>query len=318
MDVVLAGQGRSLRDCRSLLTLAGFELSGELNIDSKCPVILGDLPHLFSQALQLIEAGRDILIASPQSLSAAQLASLLAGRKTRQAVFVWNERRYHPAYRLVSGLIRSDEAGWRPRYVRQSALSDERPSASLLRWRMNESLALAIELAGREPEVLTARGAANPWRGAMDFLSVAIELQGVNAFVEAGLGEGFSRRETVLAAHDRKAYIDELNPSVPVRLADDDDPAPGSRSVSCASPGPAELARLQCVAFLEAVASAWRCQAEADLWLRVIGCWEAIESSLAAPGLAVQVTEPAATGLKVLSGRGLQSASVTPPLRVVS
>ncbi len=315
MDIVVTGPGSILTDCRHLLARAGFQVADSLAEDEACPVILGDLPHLFSQALELIEAERHVLIANPLALSASQLATLIAARKPRQAVFLWSDRRQHPAHRLVNGLVRSDETAWRPRYLRQLSLTPERPTSALLRWRASESLALTLELARREPLTLTASSSANPWRGSLDFLALALDIDGVEGFVQVGLGEGLERRETTLAANDRKAYIDELNAAVPVRLVDDGQET--SRAVSCASPGATELARLQCLSFLEATTNAGRCQAEADLWLRVIGCWQAVEASLAAGGAPVDVREPVATALRVISGRGL-GAPASPTLKIVS
>jgi len=319
VDIVLAGQGQPLSDCEQLLTRAGFDAGRDLAADDRCPVILGDVAHPFSQALQLIEAGRHLLVANPVAMSPSQLASLLAARKPRQAVFVWNERRHHPAYRLLANLIRSDETGWRPRYIRQTVVSAERPTAALLRWRAYEAIALVIELVGREPQQVSATGATSTWRGCLDMIAISMEFAGAQAFLHVGLGEGLEARETALAAHDRRAYVNELNSTTPVRLSDDgEDAAGGSRTVSCPSPSASELARRQCLAYLDAIANPARCQAEADLWLSTIGAWQATEASIAAAGTPAAVIEPMAAALRVHTGRGLQAASAPPPLKVVS
>ncbi|HEY7268319.1 MAG TPA: hypothetical protein VH951_00700, partial [Dehalococcoidia bacterium] len=162
MDIVLAGSGSPLRQCGELLRTAGFVVGHDPDGDERCPVILGDVPHLFAQALQLIQAGRHLLIANPLALSAPQLASLLAARRGRQALFVWSERRQHPAFRLVSGLIRSDDGAWRPRYLRQSAFCAERPTAASLHWRTAEALTILLDLAGGEPLRLAAQRSVSP------------------------------------------------------------------------------------------------------------------------------------------------------------
>ncbi|HXH22528.1 MAG TPA: hypothetical protein VNN10_10890, partial [Dehalococcoidia bacterium] len=285
--------------------------------DRRPPVILGEMPHLFTEALQLVEAGRHVLVAAPQPFSAQQIATLLAARQPRQAVFLWSERRYHPAYRLLTGLAASDEAAWRPRYVRQTYLGRERPSGSLLRWRTMESLAVVLGLCADEPQRLRAAASENPSRGAIDYVSISIEFTDSKGFLEVGLGEAIGRQEATIAAHDRRACIDELNPSVPIRIADDDDFTPrAARSVLCPAPSARELARLQCLAFLEATASLARSQAEAALWLKASACWQAIEASLAARGLPVEVVEPTGA-LRVLKGRGLTAPAPMPQLRVV-
>ncbi len=318
MDVVVVGAGPAARECLDLLTQAGFEVGSDLAQDERCPVVLGDVSHPFSQALQILEAGRHLLIANPAVLSPSQLASLLASRRPRQALFLWSERRQHPAYRLVAGLVRTDENGWAPRYLRLSAFSIERPTAALLRWRACESVALALELAGAEPQALSASQPPSPWRGSPDFLSLNLDLGGVSAFLEVGLGEAVGRFETVLAANDRKAYVDELDTRVPVRLVDDGESAlSAGRWVSCPAPGRSELARRQCLAFLEGATAPARSQAEAGLWLTAIACWQAVEASLAAQGAQASVMQPSTAVRRVISSRGAVAASATPPLRIV-
>ncbi len=318
MDVVVAGAGPAARECLGLLTQAGFEVGSDLAQDERCPVVLGEVSHPFSQALQILEARRHLLIANPAALSPSQLASLLASRRPRQALYLWSERRQHPAYHLVAGLVRTDENGWAPRYLRLSAFGTERPTAALLRWRACESVALALELAGAEPQAVIASQSQGPWRGSADFLALNLDFGDVGAFVEVALGEALARFETVLAANDRKAYVDELDTRVPVRLVDDGESAlSAGRWVSCAAPGRSELARRQCLAFLEGATAPARSQAEADVWLSAIACWQAVEASLAAQGAQAAVTQPSAAALRVISGRGAVAASAAPPLRIV-
>jgi hypothetical protein len=319
MDIIITGSGSPLRECRELLVRAGFVVGKDLSEDDRCPVILGEVPHLFSQALQMVETGRHLLIANPENLSASQLASVLASRKPRQAVFLWSERRHHPAYKLVKGLTRADEHGWGPRHLRLSVLSSERATAALLRWRACESLALLLELSREEARTLSAFRAIGASRAAGDFLSVVLELDGIQGFVDTGLGEGRERREVILAANERKIYIDELDPRAPVHLVDDGETRPAAgRRVSCTSPVGAALARQQCLTFLEGANSASRSQAEADTWLGVMACWQAIEASLAAQGASVMVKEPAAAGLRVIRGRRSADAGWLSPLNSVS
>jgi hypothetical protein len=319
VDIIVSGQGEALENCRRLLTLAGFDIGYEVSADHNCPAVVGEIPHLYSQALQLVEAGKDLLLTHPQSLSAAQQASLLAARKPRQALFFWHERRFHPAYRLVSGLIRSDDGGWSPRALRHSTMSAERPSATNLRWLTCEVLALLAELAASQPKRASAHAIYSPWRGASDFLSATIEFEDSTAVLEVGLGEGKSTRETVVAAYDRKAYIDELDAAVPLRLSDDAAAAgAGMRTIACQPLGTEELARQQCVAFLEAQTNGAKCEAEADRWRSVLSCWQTIQESLEAGGAPMEVREPVASGLRVLSGRSLRAVPHVPVLRVVS
>ena len=130
-DVSIIGGGDAARSCDDLLSRAGFEIRRTLDPEDGdlCPVILGDTPAAFAAARQLLGAERHLLLASPTSFSASQLSALLASRHARQALFVWSERRFHPGYHLVRGLIEADPATWQPRYVHHTSLLLEPPSA---------------------------------------------------------------------------------------------------------------------------------------------------------------------------------------------
>jgi hypothetical protein len=317
VDVVLAGRGGSLRDCRDLLLRAGFEVGAGLDTSEKCPVVLGESPALFPQALQVLEAGRHLLLADPAGLSAHQLAGLLAVRRPRQAFYIWSERRGHPAYRLISGLIRTDVAGWRPRYARHVSFEDQRSTAGGLRWLTWDSLAIVLELLDAQPEAVSASAAASAIRGSPEFLSLRLEFAGgALAFLQLGLNQTLGRRETIVVGEERTALINELERERPITLYE-------GRAISdrrlapCSAPSASELARRQCVAFLQGAAGPAKAQREADLWLHVSSCWQAVETSLAEQGARVELDEPEAA-LRVISGRLAAGGSTTPLVRLVS
>jgi len=105
----------------------------------------------------------------------------------------------------------------------------------------------------------------------------------MQAFIQVGLGEAVERRETLLAATSRKAYIDELEQNAPVRLVDDD-PAFASRTSVrwLARPAPSRdgLARRQCIAFLNASLKTRLAWEEPTLWRRSPDVMVAMERSL--------------------------------------
>ena len=320
-DIVVAGSGTAARLSGEVLAVAGFRVGSEASGGTgRCPLILGQSAEAFVTAWQAVESGRHVLLAHPAALSPGQLATILAARAPRQALFIWGERRFHPAYRLVAGLVQAGDATWQPRYLRNTTYSAERPTTALMRWRTIESLALVFDLLGASPASVSASGAPNVGCGAPDFYSLSLDLTTTTAFLSVALGEGTERRETVLAAPARKAYIDEMNQTVPVRLVDDDpptDPGGAARWVSCPSPSPAELARQQCLAFLEATERPALAATETDTWQRALAAWRAAEASLSAGSARVDVREPAASGLRVITGGGQGAPSTSPRLRTL-
>jgi hypothetical protein len=295
-DVTIIGGGAAANSCYDVLSRNGFSVTRtfELEDGDSSPLILGETHSAYPTARQAVEAGRDLLILTPQVLSPERLTLLLENRKRSQAIFVWSERRYHPGYRLLGGLTEAD-ATWRPRFLRSETLSTRTPTAALSRLLTLESVGLVVSIAADEPLQVAAHASANTKRNSFDLLNLEVSFAAMQAFIQLGLGEAVERRETLLAATSRKAYIDELDQTAPVRLVDDD-PTFVSRSsvrwLACPAPSSDELARQQCIAFLNAGLKSDLADEEATLWRRSLDVMAAMERSLDLSGTSVPVTEP--------------------------
>jgi hypothetical protein len=311
IDVTILGNGAETRACSDVLSRAGFRIhyATEIEAGDHSPLILGEGPGTFALARQAVETGRHLLIACPDLLSGDRLSVLFNNRKRAQSLFVWNERRYHPGYRFVNSLIESD-ATWRPRYMRIETLSPEPTTSALARWRMLESIELLLTITTEEPVEAAATVQQNAVRNAPDYSSLRLLFHGLDAYLQVGMGEAVERRETLLAATSRKAYVDELNQSMPLRLVEDESPHAGgqARWLTCPAPSPQELARQQCLAFLDATLKANLAQDEATLWLRSLAVMRAMDQSLVAEGAQAEVNrdedEPR---FRLILGRALSS-----------
>ncbi|MPZ49789.1 MAG: hypothetical protein GEU75_10940 [Dehalococcoidia bacterium] len=293
VDVTILGSGAAAQTCGEVLYRAGFKVNRALDLEAgdHTPVILGECNGAFAIARQAIESGRHLMIAAPGAISAERLALLFADRKRAQSIFIWNERRYHPGYRFVNSLTETD-ATWRPRYLRLETLCTEPTNSALVRLRTLEAIALLLSITSESPVEVSGLAEANPMRNAPDLIALRLVFAGLEAFIQVGMGEAIERRETLLAAANRKAYVDELNQSMPLRLVEDDSrPAAGpqARWLSCPPPGPEEMARQQCLAFLDATLKTNLAQAEASLWLRSIAVLQATDRSLQADGAPAPV-----------------------------
>lgn len=317
-DVVVVGKGFAARSAAEVLSRAGFSLHHSLDLESsgRSPVILGDLTGGLGIAREAIESGRHLLITNPVNLPIERLQMLLDSRRRAQALFVWSERRHHPGYKFISGLIEADGT-WVPRFLRMDYLSSEQATSNLLRWRVVESMVLAQSVAAAAPLNVSAHAVANPLRTATDQLQINVELDDYEAFLQVGLGEAIERRETLLAAGDRKAFVDEMNQSVPVRLVDAE---PGrlesspARWVSCPAPAPDELARQQCLGFLEATLDSGLAQREASRWVRALSVLKAMERSLLENGRSIEVARQAEEPrFRLLQGRGAAASGAPIP-----
>ena len=172
---------------------------------------------------------------------------------------------------------------------------------------------LVLQLTQTEPLTAAAAAAENEHRNVADFLSLNLQLVRGSASIQVGLDEAIARQETALSVAYRKAYIDELNESVPVRITDDGlAPAAGpSRWVSCPSPVKGELTRKQCLAFLEAAERPTLAEEEASLWARALATLHAAEASLSDSGGAIAVEEPKQAGFRLVSDSSPRRSGVT-------
>lgn len=310
IDITIIGAGTVARACSDLLSAAGFGLrrTFEFDNDDRSPIILGEIPAALNIARQAVEAGRHLMVANPSLFSPERLALLYETRRKAQALYLWSGRRYHPSYRFVGGLIESDPI-WQPRYIRQETLLADPPGVGLANWTLVEATALVIGLTGSVPRGASASAAANPLRNANELMSVTVNFPYTLAFVQVGLGEAVERRETLIAATGRKAFVDELNPSVPVRLITDDlrnEAANSTRWLSTAAPTTEEMARQQCLAFLDSTLHPVQTQDEAALWTQAFAVVDAARLSLAKGGVETPVEhlESEAPRFRILPSMG--------------
>ena len=312
VDVTIIGGGPRARDCGEVLSRSGFSLAHSFEVDStsRSPIILGEVQGAFQLAREALETGRHVLIAATQVLTPERLSLLLEHRRQAQCLYVWSDRRYHPGYRFVAGLMESDNT-WRPRYLRQEVLSTEHPSSALFRWRTLESLALLNSITASEPKSVNATAVYNAKRNAPDLASLAVSYRDIEAELTVGLGEAIERREMLMASATRKAYVDELNQSMPIRIIDDEPVnANSARWLSCTAPSDEELARQQCIAFLDATLHAQRTVEEAGIWQASLAALASMEQSLSSHAPAEVVIRQQGSPFRVIPGMQTNPPSV--------
>jgi hypothetical protein len=293
IDITVIGGGATARICSDILSEAGFRVRHALELDyeDRSPIILAESPSAPGIARTAVDNGRHVLVAAPASFTIDRLAGLFASRRRAQALFLWTRRRHHPGYRFVAGLVESDPT-WQPRYIRHETLTTEAPGPGVSSWTLLESTAVVLGLTAEEPESVVASGTLNPVRNAPEFVSASITLPSSRVFLQVGLGETMERHETLVAGDGRKAHIDERDERVPVRVTSDgnraEDAGP-ARWLSCDAPTPQQLARRQCIAFLDATLHPELAQEEAALWVRALATLDAVQQSIYRGGVEVPV-----------------------------
>jgi len=316
-DATIIGGGTAAQASSEVLTRAGFRLRHAFELDprERLPVVLGDLQGGFNLAKQAADTGRHLLICNPQSFGIEKIGQLLELRKSNQAIFLWQERVHHPGYRFVSGLMETD-ATWRPKYLRLETLTTEPTTSALARWRTLESLRLIMSMAQDAPLSVSATEAVNSARNGPDLASLLVGFKDLEAFIQVGMGEAIDRREMLLAAPKRRAFVDELNASAPVRLVDFDaanGSGPGARWLACGAPTYDEMSRQQCIAFFEATVKSSLAADEAHAWRRSLAAIDGMDRSLAANGAAVHVSaREEALRFRLVTNRLLHAAPRPP------
>ena len=312
VDVTIIGGGARARDCGEVLFRSGFSLAHSFEVDtgSASPIVLGEMQGGYQLAREAVTAGRHLLIADPLILTPERLTLLLEHRQPGQALFVWSDRRCHAGYRFMAGLRESDNT-WRPRYIRQEVLSTEHPTSALFRWRILEALALFNGIAQQEPKSVSATSIVNRKRNAPDLASLAIQYGDIEAELMVGLGEAIERRETLLASDTRKVYVDELNASMPIRIIDDEPVSANSaRWLSSMAPSSEELARQQCIGFLDATVQNHLSADEAVLWNRSLAMLASMEQSFAQHGPVDVVVREESSRFRTVGGMYSSPSSV--------
>jgi hypothetical protein len=312
VDATIIGGGARARDCGEILSRTGFSLAHSFEVDtgSSSPIILGEVQGGYQLAREAISAGRHLLIADTQVLTPERLTLLLEHRRPGQALFVWSDRRSHAGYRFMAGLRESDNT-WRPRYIRQEVLGTEHTTTALMRWRTLEALALLNSIARQDPKTVSATAVVNRKRNAPDLVNLTIDFNDVRSHVIVGLGEALDRRETLLASDTRKVYVDELNASMPIRIIDDEPVSANSaRWLSSMAPSSEELARQQCLGFLDATVNANLSAEEAALWNRSLATLASMEQALAQHGPVEVVIRQETTRFRSIGGLAYTPPSV--------
>lgn len=294
IDVTIIGEGTAVRACTELLAAAGFGLRRTFDFDSKdrSPIILGDIPAAWNVARQCVDSGRHLLIANPAQFTPERLGLLYESRRRAQALYLWSTRRYHPGYRFLVSLLESDTS-WRPRYLRHESLFTEQAAPGFATWALAETAALVLLLTGEAPLNVAANGAANPMRNTHELLCLALDTPSLRAFLQVGLGEAVERRETFIAGERRRILIDELATSPPIRVISDDPTATTAapRLLSTTPPSAREMARQQCLAFLDSTLHPDHTSMEAHLWTRAFAVLVAARQSMLDNGAATPVQE---------------------------
>jgi hypothetical protein len=168
------------------------------------------------------------------------------------------------------------------------------PSTAAVRWNALEAISLVTALAEDQPQVVMANALLNTKRNCPDLLTMKVAYREVESLILVGLGEGIERHETLIAAPTRKVLVDGLSYDAPVRVIDDEALyEPVTRWLSCPTASPHELARQQCVAFLEAAAHPALAKQEAVIWLQSLATLDAVDRSLAANGAGMLIRDEA-------------------------
>jgi hypothetical protein len=312
-ELTTIGGGAHLEESRRILAAAAVAVGSDLDRDNS-PVLLGEAAICYAIARQVIDAGRDLLICNPQLLTPTEVQGLLQSRRPRQVVSVWNPRRQHPANRMIAGLVRTCDPAWEPRLVRATSLGIERPAAALLAWRSLDAITLVSEMIGATPRSVAALEAPGGERGTEDCIALSVGFDHTAAFLQVGLGEAADRHETMLAGPTRKAYVDELDQKVPLRILDTA-AAGAARYVACTAPQPQDLTRMQVLAFLECVQQRELADAEASLLMASLAVWRVAQASLAQGGAPheVDLSEPASE-----AATEARESATRPSLRLIS
>jgi UDP-2-acetamido-3-amino-2,3-dideoxy-glucuronate N-acetyltransferase len=240
---------------------------------------------------QALEAGKDVLVEKPLCLSASEGAELVRLAQQRERVLmVGHLLWYHPAVLRLRDLIRNGELG-RIRYIYSSRLNlgrIRREENSLWSFAPHD-ISLILGLVGEMPDDVEARGGNYLHNGVAD---VTVSLlgfpSGIRAHVFVSWLHPFKEQKLVVVGERQMALFDDLDPTNPLLLYPHSiewrDHAPIVHRAD-GVPVPIEAAeplKLECLHFLECVATRAHPRTDGEEGLRVLRVLEQLQRRLEA------------------------------------
>ncbi len=237
----------------------------------------------FPLAMEALEAGRDIFVEKPLALTRAEgerLRDLAAQRGC--ILMVGHILEYHPACLKLGELVRGGALGsLYYLYSHRLSLGKVRKEENSLWSFAPHDVALMLRLTGEQPTRVEATGGSYLQPGIADVTLTSLEFpSGVRGHIHVSWLHPFKEQRLVVIGSHKMAVFDGVANTLTLydRRIEDLVPVQGTGELVPFPPG--EPLRLECEAFLEAVATRKPPLTDADSGVRVLEVLERAQAAL--------------------------------------
>lgn len=253
--------------------------------------------------LQVLAAGKDLLVEKPMALSVADARRLLAAAEQHRRILqVGHLLEYHPSFLKLRDWVEQGRLG------RLLRLHSHRLGFGLVRteedalWSLApHDLSLILRLVGCLPEAVSCQASHALGTPRTDFVVSLLHFsEGLDAHLLSSWLHPVKEQKLVVVGDRGMAVFDDANPDYKLAWFEQSVAWQGAQPTLHKGPvqyeplTPAEPLRLQCAAFLHAVATRTPSRTDGLSGLRVVAVLEACRASMAAGGTRVAVPDLAA------------------------
>jgi len=299
-----------LERCRSNLNgFQGITITGDpedvFNNDAISAVVIATpVPTHFDLARRAIEAGKDVMVEKPMTLSLEDAETLVAtAQKHDRVLMVGHLLEYHPCVVKMKELLDEDELG-KPYYMYSQRLNlgRIRKDENALWSFAPHDISIILHILDMEPESVSARGAAYVRSNVEDVVFLDMRFPGgVVAHIHVSWLDPHKVRRTTLVGSKKMVVFDDMEPAEKVRIYDKG-VEPNGRFVGYAEslslrfgevivPAIAmrEPLRMECEHFLECVRERKAPRSDGRDGLRVVRVLDAAQRSLKSGGQPIDL-----------------------------
>jgi predicted dehydrogenase len=189
----------------------------------KAAVIASSAPTHAALALAALEAGKDVLVEKPMTLSLADARRLEDAAKSGGRILMTGHLLlYHPAVEMLRSLVETGELGEvYYLYAQRINLGKARRDENALWSFAPHDIAMALYLFGETPVDVAARGSCYLQPGIEDVVFLTMRFPGSRmAHVHVSWLDPHKTRKVTLVGSKKMAVFDDMEPSEKVRIHD--------------------------------------------------------------------------------------------------
>ena len=252
----------------------------------------------FDHAKRALDAGKDVFVEKPLALRYEEGVELVeVAARADKLLMVGHILEYHPGIEALRRLVRDGELGelWYA-YSTRANLGKVRQEENILWSFAPHDISAICELAGSEPEVVTASGASYLQPDLVDVTTTILQFEsGLRAHIFVSWLHPFKEQKLVVVGDKKMAVFDDTVPDGKLKVYDkgiewqEGVPIPRQTAETTIFIEQVEPMRRECAHFLECIETRKSPRTDGASAARVLRVLEASQQSLESGGQPVRL-----------------------------